>query len=535
MTISVNLIETPVAVTVDASGGSVSVTAATVSGVIVGVGEFVAPAAHGGSHQPGSTDEIPHVGRANALYDHSNDGDALRLFDGVVEWPLNQVVDYQGAFRESISAAASTHVHGNVTSDGKIGSTSGLPVVTGASGVLQAGSFGTAAGTVCQGNDSRLSDSRAPSGAAGGDLTGTYPNPTLSASGASAGTYKSVTVDAKGRVTAGTNPTTLAGYGITDAASSTHVHGNVTSDGKIGTASGLPIVTGASGVLQAGSFGTAAGTVCQGNDSRLSNARTPTAHASTHVAGGSDAFAQGGISQTQVSSTLGYPDLSGDVGYLMQGQNSLASDLAGKASDNHVHGNVTSDGKIGSTSGLPVVTGASGVLQAGSFGTAAGTVCQGNDSRLSDARTPTSHVHAAGDITSGTIATARLASGTANSSTYLRGDQAWSSLSHSDVANSPATLSQFSASQNNLSLGTGGIVRISSSAAVNVTGFAATTGGDARLLSNVGLYSITIKHSDAGSVAANRILCVGNADVEIPAGGSAVVYYDGVDSRWRVG
>jgi hypothetical protein len=32
-----------------------------------------------------------------------------------------------------------------------------------------------------------------------------------------AGTYKSVTVDSKGRVTAGTNPTTLSGYGITDA------------------------------------------------------------------------------------------------------------------------------------------------------------------------------------------------------------------------------------------------------------------------------------------------------------------------------
>jgi len=32
-----------------------------------------------------------------------------------------------------------------------------------------------------------------------------------------AGTYKSVTTDAFGRVTAGTNPTTLAGYGITDA------------------------------------------------------------------------------------------------------------------------------------------------------------------------------------------------------------------------------------------------------------------------------------------------------------------------------
>ena len=41
---------------------------------------------------------------------------------------------------------------------------------------------------------------------------------TLADSGASAGTYKSVTVTAKGLVTGGTNPTTLAGYGITDAA-----------------------------------------------------------------------------------------------------------------------------------------------------------------------------------------------------------------------------------------------------------------------------------------------------------------------------
>ncbi|GMK45232.1 hypothetical protein PghCCS26_23600 [Paenibacillus glycanilyticus] len=40
----------------------------------------------------------------------------------------------------------------------------------------------------------------------------------LADSGVSAGTYKSVTVDGKGRVTAGSNPTTLSGYGITDAA-----------------------------------------------------------------------------------------------------------------------------------------------------------------------------------------------------------------------------------------------------------------------------------------------------------------------------
>lgn len=38
----------------------------------------------------------------------------------------------------------------------------------------------------------------------------------LSDSGATAGTYRSVTVDAKGRVTGGSNPTTFAGYGLSD-------------------------------------------------------------------------------------------------------------------------------------------------------------------------------------------------------------------------------------------------------------------------------------------------------------------------------
>lgn len=43
-------------------------------------------------------------------------------------------------------------------------------------------------------------------------------------SGVIAGTYKSVTVNAQGHVTAGTNPTTLSGYGITDAAAKSHTH-----------------------------------------------------------------------------------------------------------------------------------------------------------------------------------------------------------------------------------------------------------------------------------------------------------------------
>ena len=50
-----------------------------------------------------------------------------------------------------------------------------------------------------------------------GDATNDKVTIGLGTSGVSASTYKSVTVDTYGRVTAGSNPTTLSGYGITDA------------------------------------------------------------------------------------------------------------------------------------------------------------------------------------------------------------------------------------------------------------------------------------------------------------------------------
>ncbi len=58
-----------------------------------------------------------------------------------------------------------------------------------------------------------------PAGAKFTDTVYAHPN-----SGVTAGTYKSVTVNAQGHVTGGTNPTTLSGYGITDAAAKTHNH-----------------------------------------------------------------------------------------------------------------------------------------------------------------------------------------------------------------------------------------------------------------------------------------------------------------------
>jgi hypothetical protein len=64
----------------------------------------------------------------------------------------------------------------------------------------------------------------------------------------------------------------------------------------------------------------------------------------------------------------------------------------------------------------------------------------------------TSHSHAAGDITSGTIGTARLGSGTASSSTFLRGDQTWASISGGTWGSITGTL----ASQTDLNLALAG-------------------------------------------------------------------------------
>lgn len=250
---------------------------------------------------------------------------------------------------------------------------------------------------------------------------------------------------------------------IDGKASSTHTHGNITNAGAIGSTANLPVITTTSGKLTTGSFGTAANTFCQGNDSRLSNARIPvftqipasssnTVDLNTYKTGGfyyvsSDVnMAQyvtncplsgtsnksffllvetWGANSTYVKQTLTYYNTNatytrtcssntwGSWSKLSQDghtHNYAASSHTHTKSQitdfptsmtptSHTHGYLTNDGKLGSEAGKPVMTCTDGKICAGSFGTTAGTVCQGNDSRLSNARTPTSHSH--GSIANG--------------------------------------------------------------------------------------------------------------------------------------
>ena len=141
--------------------------------------------------------------------------------------------------------------------------------------------------------------------------------------------------------------------------------------GHIKTGTGLTNNAGAVSVA----YGTSANTACQGNDSRLSNARK-NPKAVTFSNGTTNTTYDGSSAKTVTAATVG------------------------AAPAGHTTINATNSilGHVKTGTGI---TNSSGTISV-SYGTTAGTACQGNDSRLSDSRTPKSHAATATTYGSGT-------------------------------------------------------------------------------------------------------------------------------------
>jgi hypothetical protein len=236
-----------------------------------------------------------------------------------------------------------------------------------------------------------------------------------------------LTVVAGSNITLTTNAATDT---ITIAAAvggSTNAFGSITVSGQsdvvadaapdtltLAGSNGVAITTNAATdtVTIAPTYGASANTVCQGNDARLSDARTPSAHATSHKSGGSDAVKLDELAAPTDVTTLNasttahglLKKLDNNASHYMDGTGNWSTPTGGSATQ--AFGTITVSGQsdvvadaapdtltlVGSN-GVAITTNAATdtVTFAPSYGASANTVCQGNDSRLADTRTPVAH------------------------------------------------------------------------------------------------------------------------------------------------
>lgn len=119
------------------------------------------------------------------------------------------------------------------------------------------------------------------------------------------------------------------------AAAERHTHGNITNDGKVGTASGAVLMTGEGGAVEAKSIPDAGIARKVHNHGNITN-------------------------DGKVGTTSGKVLMTGTGGAV---EAKSVSD-AGIAAKTHAHGNITNDGKVGSASGKVLMTGTGGAVEA---------------------------------------------------------------------------------------------------------------------------------------------------------------------------
>lgn len=188
----------------------------------------------------------------------------------------------------------------------------------------------------------------------------------------------------------GTVATVRLGSGT--ASSSTYLRGDSTWAAMSGSATDA--TTSAKGIVQlAGDLGGTAASPSVLKVAGVTISGTPTA--------GQVPTASSGTAAAWSTPSGTSPDATTSVKGVVQ----LANDLAGTATAPTVVATHLA-------SALPIAQGGTAATTAGAALTALGAAA-------------TSHTHAASDVTSGTMATARLGTGTASSATFLRGDQTW--------------------------------------------------------------------------------------------------------------
>lgn len=148
----------------------------------------------------------------------------------------------------------------------------------------------------------------------------------------------------------------------------------------------------AAGTASLRTLGTGSTDACAGNDSRLSDSRTPTSHSTSHKNGGSDEVATATAANNAIPKAGGTGKL--DIGWIPTGATGTTVCVGNdsRLSDSRTPTSHASSHNAGGGDAL-AIDAVAGTGSLRTLGTAATAACAGNDSRLSDARTDSNAIH----------------------------------------------------------------------------------------------------------------------------------------------